>query len=53
MIACHQSNQKVPDDDHAMIAEWDTDTVFFSDWLEAAESGLLARLRSALDGVPH
>lgn len=35
-----------------MIAEWDTDTVFFSDRLEAAEPGLLAQLRSALDGVP-
>jgi agmatine/peptidylarginine deiminase len=35
-----------------MIADWDTDSVFVSDRLEAAEPGLLARLRSALDGVP-
>src|SRR5688500_14044196 len=35
-----------------MIAERDTDTVFVSDRLEATEPGLLARLRSALDGVP-
>lgn len=35
-----------------MIAEWDTDTVFFSDRLEAAEPDLLARLLSDLDGVP-
>ena len=35
-----------------MIAEWDTDSVFFSDRLEAAEPGLFTRLRTALDGVP-
>lgn len=35
-----------------MIAEWDTNTVFFSDRLEAVEPGFLARLRSALEGVP-
>jgi agmatine/peptidylarginine deiminase len=35
-----------------MIAEWDTDSVFFSDRLEAAEPSVFDRLRSALDGVP-
>jgi agmatine deiminase len=35
-----------------MIAEWDTDTLFLSDRLEATEPSLVIGLRSALLGVP-
>jgi agmatine deiminase len=35
-----------------MIAEWDTDTLFLSDRLEATEPVLVSGLRSALPGVP-